>query len=40
VSVTGVDLLLAPHPRDGFKANPRPPDDGMRADAETTSKQR
>ena len=40
VSVTGVNLLLAPSPRDGFKSNPRPPDDGVRADAETTSEKR
>ena len=40
VSVTGVNLLLAPQPRDGLEANPRPPNDGVRADAETTSKQR
>ena len=40
VSVTGVNLLLAPQPRDGFKSDSRPSDDGVRADAETTSKQR
>ena len=40
VSVTGVDLLLAPHPRNGFESDSRPPDDGVRADAETTSEKR
>ena len=39
VSVTGVDLLLAPQPRDGFQSDSRPPDDGVRADPKTTSKQ-
>lgn len=39
VSVTGVNLLLAPQPRDSFKSDPRPPNHGVRADAKTTSKQ-
>ena len=39
VSVTGVDLLFTPHHRSGFEADPRPPDDGVRADAETTCQQ-
>lgn len=40
VSVTGVDLLLAPHPRNGFKSDPRPPDHRMWTNAKATSKQR
>ena len=39
VPVTGVDLLLAPHPRDGFESDSRPPNDGVRADPKTTSEQ-
>ena len=34
VSVTGVNLLLAPQPRDGVEANPRPSNNRMWADAE------
>ena len=40
VSVTGVDLLLAPHPRNGFKSNSRPSNDRMWTNPKTTSKQR
>ena len=40
VSVTGVDLLLAPQPRDGFKSDSRPPNDGVRADPKATSEKR
>jgi len=33
VSVTGVDLLFTPHPRNGFESDPRPSDDGVWANA-------
>ena len=39
VSVTGVDLLFTPHPRYGFESDPRPPNDSVRADAQTTCQQ-
>ena len=39
VPFTGVDLLLSPHSGDGFQANARPPDNGVRTDPKATCKQ-
>ena len=39
VPFAGIDLFLAPHPRNSFQANARPSDHGVGADAKTTCKQ-